>query len=215
MVMALAATIATFAVPRALPRLAYLRPAVAAGELHRLLTAHLVHAGARHLALDLAALALALALVGGELGSRRWTTLLFGSAVGSSLAVYWFSPATAGFAGLSALVHALLGGGAAALLRRRAAGGVWLAAGLGAKLALERFGGRFDLPFAGGVEVAIDAHLYASLVGAACGGWIARRAPSQATASAATASAPSSAGENPASSRPSSANTPASPASEL
>ena len=215
MTLATAATIATLAVPRGLAQLAYLRPAVERGELHRLLTAHLVHARESHLALDLAALALAFALVGRERSSRHWTILLFVSAVSSSLAVHWFSPSTAAFAGLSALVHAVLSGGAAALLRRRAAAGAWLAAGLAAKFALERLHGPFALALAGSPAVATDAHLYASLAGAACGWWLSRRAASHATASAATASRPSAAGPTPASSRPSSANAPASAESEL
>ncbi len=212
---AMAATTATLAVPRALGRLAYLRPAVTNGELYRLLSAHLVHAQARHLTLDLAALALAFALVGRELSARRWSALLGASAVSASLAVHWLSPETQAFAGLSALVHAVLGGGAAALLRRRAAGGVLLVAGLAAKLALERLRGPFALAFAGSTGVAIDAHLYASLAGAGFGWWLARRAASQATASAAQVSRPSAAGPTSASSRPSNARTPPSAASEL
>lgn len=212
MVIASAAAIATFAVPRALARLAYLRPAVAAGEIHRLLSAHLVHASARHLVLDLAALAVAFTLVGRELDALRWAKLVLATALSSSLAVHWLSPSTAAFAGLSALVHAVLGGGAAVLLCRRSAGGLWLATGLTVKLALERLNGTPLLPLAVPAAVAIDAHLYGLLAGAAVGTCLARRA---AATSAAASSSPSATGPTPASSTPSSASAPARPASEL
>lgn len=215
MVIASAAAIATFAVPRALARLAYLRPAVAAGEIHRLLSAHLVHASARHLVLDLAALAVAFTLVGRELDALRWAKLVLATALSSSLAVHWLSPSTAAFAGLSALVHAVLGGGAAVLLCRRSAGGLWLAAGITVKLALERLNGTPLFPLAVPAAVAIDAHLYGLLAGAAVGTCFARRAVRAAATSAAASSSPSATGPTPASSTPSSASAPARPASEL
>lgn len=188
LVLGLAAAATTWLVPGALARLAWTRAAIVQGELWRLLTAHFAHASTAHLVVDLAALALVALLVGGQLTAPDWWLVALASALGSSLAVLWLSPATLAFAGLSAIVHGLLAGGCAAACLRRHPLGWLLGAGLIGKLVLERWQGRPILvalvPAPG---IAIDAHLYAALAGAAAGFVLARRSSQAITASAPSA----------------------------
>lgn len=207
----LAAAATTGLLPAAVARLAWTRTAIAGGELYRLLTAHLVHATTAHLAADLAGLALVALLVGGELTAQEWWLVTLGSALGSSLAVLWLSPATLAFAGLSAVVHGLLAAGGAAACVRHRTFGLLVAGGLAGKLALERWGGSLlPVALAPGAGIAIDAHLYASLAGAAVGGGLAWRRLRTSASAAAPSSTPSAPRPKSASSRPSSTSGPAS-----
>jgi len=146
--------------------LAYTRSAVAAGELWRLLTCHLVHLGWSHLALNLLACA-----VGVGLGARRtsagiWWGSLAAGALGTALGLFLLRPGLSGYVGLSGALHGLFAGLAAALWREHGARGCGLGLLVAAKLAWEQIVGPLPSSHAlAGGAVIVDAHLYGALGG--------------------------------------------------
>jgi rhomboid family GlyGly-CTERM serine protease len=170
--LALASLLVAAAGPRALAALAYARWSVRSGEVWRLLTTHLVHAGASHLAWNLGGLAMVALLVGRQLSAARWSMVALGGACGTSLGVFLLSPRTTAMAGLSGLLHALLAAGAVAALRRdRQSGGVLLVA-LAGQLVAERWE-LWPAASSLGRATAIDAHLCGALAGALLGALLA------------------------------------------
>jgi rhomboid family GlyGly-CTERM serine protease len=162
-----AATCVLAALPAAAARFAFLRPAVEGGEVWRLLTCHLVHAGPRHLVWNLAGLAFAAVAVGPERPEREWLALSLASALAAGAGVLWWSPETVAMAGLSAILHGLLAAGGWSLARRDEPLGWGLLALLAAKLGLERFAQRGWAESWLGAAIATDAHLFAALGGLA------------------------------------------------
>jgi rhomboid family GlyGly-CTERM serine protease len=150
--------------------LAYQRAAILRGQLWRLLTAHLVHVGAAHLAWNLAGLALVAATLARQMDARAWAAASLAAALGSSLGVYFLRPEVRAMAGLSAVLHGLLGAGAVAAVRRGQRAGWLLLAVLAAKLASEQvLGAPTALGTALGGAIAVDAHLYGALAGGLAG----------------------------------------------
>ncbi len=148
-------------------RLAFLRPAVEHGEVWRLLTCHLVHAGPGHLAWNLAGLVVAALAVGPALPAHEWLAVSLVSALVASSGALWFSPETVAMAGLSAVLHGLLAAGAWAVARRGEPLGWGLLGILAAKHGLERL---TPLPWASfwlGDPIATEAHVFGSLGGLA------------------------------------------------
>jgi rhomboid family GlyGly-CTERM serine protease len=90
--------------PAAADALIYDRQAIAAGEVWRLLTGHLVHLSARHLASDLLAFG-----IGGVLIERSWGrssgALYLAMSAGIGLSLWALDPALARFGGLSGLAY--------------------------------------------------------------------------------------------------------------
>ena len=159
--------------------LAYDRTAVQEGEIHRILSAHLVHLNHDHVVWNVLGLFVAAFVLLDILEPRG---LMLASVVSSlcvGLGLLWFSPDLHGYVGLSGVTHGLFVWGGLRLVQigRRKYGGLVLAA-LGAKLLWEQLGG--PMP---GVEaaidatVAIDAHLYGSVGGglARALGWVGSR----------------------------------------
>lgn len=139
-------------------------------EPWRLLSAHLVHLGWAHLALNLAGLALGWALFGAALRPLGWAAVMAGCALGVSTGLLVFSPAVIWYAGLSGVLHGLLVAGALASLRAfpGVAGAVLVLVAV--KIASEQLGsGDGGLERLIGAPVIIDAHLYGALAGLACG----------------------------------------------
>jgi rhomboid family GlyGly-CTERM serine protease len=168
---ALAATaLALAAVPAATPALSYVRAAIRSGEIWRLLTGHLVHGTVAHLAWNLAGLALVWLAFGTGLGGRAWTLAFLASALGTGLGVFLFAPDVAAMLGLSGALHGLLSAGAVAAVRSGERLGWAFVTLLAAKLAWEQLAGASPTTEAllGGA-IAVDAHLYGSLAGAAAG----------------------------------------------
>ena len=153
--------------PRALVALAYRRDAILLrGEAWRLLTTHLVHMDARHLAWNLAGLALPWLVFARRLPALGWTAVAAAAGLAASLGMLFLHADVRAMAGLSAVVHGLMAAGAVVEVRRgqRAA---WLfLAALGAKLAWEQLGGATAAGRFLGGGVAVDAHLYAAMAGA-------------------------------------------------
>lgn len=98
--------------PSGLDRLAWHREAMAQGDWFRLLTGHFVHLNVHHLVMNLLGLVIVTDLL---LDRWRWIALiclLLGSALGSSVLLWWFAPAVHWYAGLSGVLHGLWAGAA-------------------------------------------------------------------------------------------------------
>ena len=150
--------------------LRYERGRIAAGEVWRLATGHIVHLGNSHLVLNLAGLALVAYLVGPALDLRRWLLAILTSAAAISGAFWVFEPRLDWYVGLSGVLHGLLAAGVVAGWDTRHAESWLLAAVLVAKLAWEQLAG--PLPgseAAAGGPVVTVAHLYGTLGGGLAG----------------------------------------------
>jgi rhomboid family GlyGly-CTERM serine protease len=151
------------------PSLRYERAALLA-EPWRLLTAHLVHLGWIHLALNMTALLITWSLLGRTIGAGGWCVVIVTCAVGVSLGLAWFSPAVTWYVGFSGILHGMLAAGALAGLRCMRLMASILLALLLAKLGFEQFvsGNGVTSMLVGGA-VIVDAHLYGTIAGAFCG----------------------------------------------
>ncbi len=146
----------------------YERAAVEAGELWRIVTAHVVHLDTRHLLLNLAGLAVVTALLAGIMDVRDWITAVLLSAVAVVAGLYLLDPGIQWYVGLSGVLHGVLACGAMVFLRRRDGFGLVVAIVLIAKLAWEHWAG--PLPLAGdATPVVIQAHLYGAIGGILAG----------------------------------------------
>jgi rhomboid family GlyGly-CTERM serine protease len=156
--------------PRVFALLAYERSSILDGEVWRLLTTYLVHAGLGHLLWNVSATAVVALAVARALSARRWLAAALVVALGSSLGVLLLQPGVRAMAGLSGLLHGLLAAGAAAEVRRgeRLA---WVFLGLlAAKIAWELLAGPTSLGAATvGERVAVGAHACGALAGLLAG----------------------------------------------
>jgi len=181
-VLAIAAT----ASPALASALEFRRGAIAAGETWRLLTGHLPHFGAEHLAWDLAMFVLLGVLAVRESARLAAATVVL-SAVVVPLAVWTLLPGLESYRGLSGLDSALYAVVAVVLLRRalgerRHAEAVLASLALlalAAKVAYEHATGSAAFVSAASFVPVPVAHAAGALVGAAVGciGRSARRAP--------------------------------------
>ena len=137
------------------------RDAVAHGQWWRLLTAHLVHLGPKHLLLDGAALILLWALFARLMSARSWLLVILGSAVAIDIALWWLAPAVQWYAGISGVLHGVWAAGALQSVRRREITGGLLLLALIAKLAREQYAGA-SLVVAS-FPVVVEAHLYGAI----------------------------------------------------
>jgi rhomboid family GlyGly-CTERM serine protease len=154
--------------------LRYDRAALAAGEIWRLLTAHLVHLDLHHALLNCAGLALMWALFARAYPPRHWVVVLV-AAVAAIDAGLWFGDSTLRwYVGSSGVLHGVMAAGTLAHLRRGERDGWILAAFLLGKLAWEQWVG--PLPLSGRDPVVVDAHLYGVLGGLAAAAFL-RRPP--------------------------------------
>ncbi len=143
--------------------LRYERAAIRAGEWWRLLSAHGVHLGARHLLLDSAGLVLLWVLYARELRPLNWLLALVGATAVIDAGLWWGEPQLQWYVGISALLHAGWAAGAAAgAMRGQRAGWIMLAI-LGIKLGVELYAGGSVVTQAFAVVTA--AHRYGALGG--------------------------------------------------
>ncbi len=154
------------------PLLRYSREGIAAGELWRPVTAHLVHLGPAHLALNAIGTVLVAALVGHHLRSLAWAATWLACAVTVAAGLWWWTPWVEWYVGLSGVLHGLLVTGAVAALaepRERLFAGVVVVAVI-AKLAWEATAGATPgtAMLAGG-RVVTESHLFGALGGALAG----------------------------------------------
>lgn len=142
--------------------LRYDRNALAAGEWWRLATAHLVHLGFQHAAINALALALLWMLFARDYAPRAWLLVVACAAAAIDLGLWLGDSTVIWYVGSSGVLHGVFAAGAAAHLRRGEPDGWVLAALLVAKLTYEQTFGA--LPLVSG-PVVIDAHLYGALGG--------------------------------------------------
>jgi len=168
-VIALAATAGALWLAGLTQALRYDRAAIAAGEVWRVFTGHLVHLGLGHLLLNAAGLALVALLVGRELRVRSWLAALLVCALATSAGLWWLAPEVAWYVGLSGVLHGLLVTGLARAIRNGHARALH-ATLLGLvvlKLGWEQYAGATaGTAWLSGGPVVVDAHLF----GAAGGG---------------------------------------------
>ncbi len=147
--------------------LRYDRPAIADGEVWRLLSGHFVHLGYQHLALNLAGLALVWLLVGRRFGTRQWS-LVATICIAVMSTAFWFLDADMHwYVGLSGLLHGLLVAGAMRGIPSLPWESVTICFLITAKLAYEQLVG--PLPgseLAAGGAVIVNSHLYGAAGGA-------------------------------------------------
>jgi len=142
------------------------RPALAAGELWRLISAHFVHLGASHLLLNVGGLALIWYLIGDAYDRRQWLLITAVVILGIDFGFWVFAPNLVWYVGLSGLLHGLLAAGIFVELKN-ARPEIWLlAVGLLAKLIYEQTVG----PLPGSEEssggpVIVIAHAYGACAG--------------------------------------------------
>jgi len=143
--------------------LRYEREALTELELWRVLTAHLVHLGPAHLALNLLGLVAVWALGATELRGRPGWLAAGCSALVVSAGLLIAEPAVAWYVGLSGVLHGLL---AASAWRAGGWFGATLGIGLVLKLVLEALhGGPATTEALIGAPVVVAAHLYGAVGG--------------------------------------------------
>ena len=142
------------------------RAGIAAGELWRLFTGHLVHLGVSHTVLNLAGLVLVWFLVGRAYTWTQWLWIIAGSIAAIDVGLWFGAPSLEWYVGLSGLLHGMLAAGIAAGLAARNGEAAILAVVVAGKLAWEQFAG--PLPGSEGTSggaVIVDAHLYGVIGG--------------------------------------------------
>jgi rhomboid family GlyGly-CTERM serine protease len=144
--------------------LRYDRAAIAAGQWWRLLTAHIIHLGIRHAALNTLGLALLWALFAREWRPRQWILIILIVTIAIDGGLWLRDPHVSWYVGASGVLHGLMAAGGVAYVRRGDPFGLVVAGFLAAKLIYEHLEG--PLPFTGnGVPVILDAHLLGALGG--------------------------------------------------
>ena len=144
--------------------LRYQRDWLDSGEAWRFFTAHWVHVGWAHLALNCAGLAICVTLTAPRWPTWRW--LLASGAIGLaiSLLVEWRNPEIRDYAGHSGILFGLYILGALALYPRDRLVALLIVAAIAVKIALEQWSGvDFDTGRLIGARVIVDAHLYGVL----------------------------------------------------
>lgn len=146
------------------------RDAIAAGELWRLVTGHIVHLGASHLVLNLAGLFLVWLLVGDRYTPLRWWLVVVFSLAVMDLGFWFLDPQLSWYVGLSGLLHGLLMAGATAGLRRAPLESAVFGLVVIGKVALEQVIGPLPGSEAtSGGPVVVNAHLYGAVAGLLAG----------------------------------------------
>lgn len=142
--------------------------ALVGAEPWRLVTAHVVHLGWMHLALNLAGLLAIWALLGAQLRPGAWLAVCLACALAVSGGLSIFDPDLEWYVGLSGVLHGMFAAGAVAGMRRAPLFHGLLLAGVVAKVAFEQFAGT-DVGYGDllGGEVIVEAHLYGLLAGLA------------------------------------------------
>jgi rhomboid family GlyGly-CTERM serine protease len=147
-----------------------------ADEYWRLATGHLVHGSFRHLALNLAGLAVLVVLFPRHYSLRHWLWIGAASILAIDLGFVWNEPQLTWYVGLSGVLHGILAAGAIAWWRFESkALALALTLVVVGKLAWEQVHGA--LPLSGDMTVIVASHSYGALGGVLAGGviWFARQ----------------------------------------
>jgi len=153
--------------------LRYDRDAIAAGQIWRLVSGHLVHLGWPHFLLNGAGLLLIFHLLGSRFSIPQWLSIAFVTVVCIDIGFWLWQPQLRWYVGLSGLLHGFLSAGAIAGLRTRQVEYWLIAAFLLIKLSYEQFLG--PLPGSEGTtggNVVVASHLYGALGGMLIGAYL-------------------------------------------
>jgi len=146
--------------------LRYQRSALAAGEFWRLLTAHLVHFGPAHTAMNALALVAVIAVLGSYLRLTEWCGVALLCGLGVSGGLWLGMPEVAYYVGLSGVLHGLVAAGAVAALASERGFATLVLILLGVKLIWEAlYGPTPGSGDAAGGPVLIESHRYGALPG--------------------------------------------------
>ena len=149
--------------------LQYDRLAILRGEYWRLLTGHLVHAGFRHMALNLAGGAVMAALFAHTYRLRDWILILTASLIVIDIGFWFRDRDLETYVGLSGVLHGVLAAGALAWWRTETRTmALALSAITVGKLAWEQLQGPVTLA-GDDLHVIVNAHLYGAIGGALMG----------------------------------------------
>jgi rhomboid family GlyGly-CTERM serine protease len=141
----------------------YDRAALAAGQLWRLVTAHLMHLSVRHALLNTCGLVLMWVLFARDYLARQWLVIVVAAAAAIDAGLWLCSSTIQWYVGSSGVLHGVMAAGTLAQLRRGQREGWLLALVLLVKLVYEHLAGA--LPLSGRETVVVDAHLYGVLGG--------------------------------------------------
>ncbi len=146
------------------------RESIDSGHWWLLLTGNFVHLGSSHLWMNMAGLALVVALVWQHFSALQWLLLTLFSSLVVGVCLWLFNPEIQGYVGFSGTLHGLIIAGVLADLRiYPKSAGILLILVVG-KLAWEQVGGALpgSESVAGGL-VVVDAHLYGAIGGGVLG----------------------------------------------
>lgn len=145
----------------------YQRSLIASGHWWLLLSGNFVHLGPSHLWMNLAGLALVVALVWQHFSTWQWAVLILSCSVGVGVGLWFFNPEVEGYVGFSGTLHGLIIAGTLADMRVYPRSAALLLILVVGKLVWEQIGGALpgSESVAGG-QVLVDAHLYGAIVGA-------------------------------------------------
>ena len=156
------------------------RVAIGNGAWWLLLTGNFVHLGQSHLWMNMAGLALVVALVWQHYTTAQWLLLILSSSIVVGVGLWMFNPEVHGYVGFSGTLHGLILAGVLADIRVYPRSATVLLALVTGKLAWEQVGGALpgSESVAGGL-VVVDAHLYGAVGGVALGAIMLMRAHRQ------------------------------------
>lgn len=158
------------------------RSSIAGGQWWLLLTGNFVHLGLSHLLLNLAGLALIVALVWPNFTAGQWLLIMLISSLGVGIGLYLFDPNIRWYVGFSGTLHGLIIAGTIADFRRYPIPALILLVLVCAKLGYEQINGPVPgSESAAGGTVVVNSHLYGAITGAIVGlllvGWMIYRKP--------------------------------------
>ncbi|ASJ76654.1 rhombosortase [Granulosicoccus antarcticus] len=146
------------------------RTAIADGAWWLLLTGNFVHLGPSHLWMNMAGLALVVALVWQHYSATQWLLITLFSSIVVGVGLWLFNPEVHGYVGFSGTLHGLILAGVLADIRLYPRSASVLLALVIGKLGWEQLSGALpgSESVAGG-QVVVDAHLYGAIGGAVLG----------------------------------------------
>ncbi len=151
-------------------QLRFERSAIEQGQWWLLLTGNFVHLGSSHLWMNMAGLALIVALVWTQFTFWQWLLIAVFSSLCVGIGLYLFDPQIIWYVGFSGSLHGLIVAGSLADLKRYPRSAAALLIMVGAKLVWEQLAG--PLPgseSAAGGSVVVNAHLYGAIAGMVIG----------------------------------------------